>query len=76
MTSIFKNPVSWLFVSLTLGLAPFTPEPQVVGKLGGVLGSGHVGRRLVGFAAAPDPLAAIAICSTGSYSAETGFYRA
>ncbi len=38
MTSIFKNPVLWLFVSLTLGLAPFTPEPHVVGKLRWVLG--------------------------------------
>ena len=28
----------WLFVSLTLGLAPFSPEPHVVGKLRWVLG--------------------------------------
>ena len=38
MRSIFKNPVLWLFVSLTLGLAPFSPEPHVVGKLRWVLG--------------------------------------
>ena len=38
MRSIFKNPVLWLIVSLTLGLAPFSPEPHVVGKLCWVLG--------------------------------------
>lgn len=38
MRSALKNPVLWLFVSLTLGLAPFSPEPHVVGKLRWVLG--------------------------------------
>ena len=38
MRSVFNNPVLWLFVSLTLGLAPFSPEPHVVGKLRWVLG--------------------------------------
>lgn len=28
----------WLFASLTLGLAPFSPEPHIVGKLRWVLG--------------------------------------
>ena len=30
-----------LLASLTLGLAPFVPEPHVVGKLRWVLGGGH-----------------------------------
>jgi hypothetical protein len=38
MRAVFKNPVLWLFVSLTLGLAPFSPEPHVVDKLRWVLG--------------------------------------
>ena len=38
MRSVFNNPVLWLLVSLTLGLAPFRPEPHVVGKLRWVLG--------------------------------------
>ena len=38
MKSVFNNPVLWLLVSLTLGLAPFSPEPHVVGKLRWVLG--------------------------------------
>ena len=38
MRSVLENPVLWLFVSLTLGLAPFSPEPHVVGKLRWVLG--------------------------------------
>ena len=32
---------SALFASLTLGLAPFLPEPHVVGKVRWVLGGGH-----------------------------------
>ena len=31
--SIRKNTVLWLVASLSLGLAPFTPEPHIVGKL-------------------------------------------
>ena len=38
MRSVLENPVLWLFVSLTLGLAPFSPEPHVVGKLRWVVG--------------------------------------
>ena len=38
MRSVLTNPVLWLLVSLTLGLAPFSPEPHVVGKLRWVLG--------------------------------------
>lgn len=38
MKSVFNNPVLWLLASLTLGLAPFSPEPHVVGKLRWVLG--------------------------------------
>ena len=32
-TSIFSNPILWLVLSLTLGLAPFTPEPHVWEKI-------------------------------------------
>ncbi len=28
----------WLVMSLTLGLAPFTPEPHIIGKIRWVLG--------------------------------------
>ena len=38
MKSILNNPVVWLVASLTLGLAPWVPEPHVVGKLRWVLG--------------------------------------
>ncbi len=34
----------WLFVSLTLGLAPFVPEPHIVGKLRWLMG-GAVGMK-------------------------------
>lgn len=36
----------WLVVSLTLGLAPFVPEPHVVGKLRWLMG-GAVGMQSV-----------------------------
>ena len=31
--SIFSNPLVWLVVCLTLGLAPFSPEPHVWEKI-------------------------------------------
>ncbi|MDW3094502.1 MAG: hypothetical protein R8G33_02390 [Gammaproteobacteria bacterium] len=31
--STLLNPLIWLFVSLTLGLAPFTPEPHIWEKI-------------------------------------------
>lgn len=34
----------WLIVSLTLGLAPFVPEPHIVGKLRWLMG-GAVGMK-------------------------------
>lgn len=27
------NPIIWLIISLTLGLAPFSPEPHIVEKI-------------------------------------------
>lgn len=33
-----KSPLLWLILSLTLGLAPFTPEPHLFGKLRWVAG--------------------------------------
>ena len=42
--TIFANPFLWLVLSLTLGLAPFFPEPHLFGKLrwvaGGAVGMG------------------------------------
>ena len=35
--NILVNPVLWLLVSLTLGLAPFVPEPHVWEKLKWIL---------------------------------------
>lgn len=37
-TFIFKNTSLWLLFSLTLGLAPFFPEPHIYGKIKWVLG--------------------------------------
>ncbi len=31
----------WILVCLTLGLAPFVPEPHIVGKLRWILGGAH-----------------------------------
>ena len=45
-SSIFSNPVLWLFVALTLGLAPFSPEPHVWEKLKWIL-SGAQGMRVI-----------------------------
>jgi hypothetical protein len=36
----------WLILSLTLGLAPFTPEPHLFGKLRWLVGGG-VGMKLM-----------------------------
>ena len=36
-----KNIVLWLLVSLTLGLAPFFPEPHLWGKLKWIAGGAH-----------------------------------
>lgn len=35
---IFQNTSLWLILSLTLGLAPFFPEPHIYGKIKWVLG--------------------------------------
>ena len=35
-----KNILIALFASLTLGLAPFVPEPHVIGKLRWIMGGG------------------------------------
>ncbi len=42
--SIFLNPVLWLVLSLTLGLAPYLPEPHIWEKLKWVF-SGAQGMR-------------------------------
>lgn len=36
-SSFLLNPVLWLVIALTLGLAPFTPEPHVWEKLKWIL---------------------------------------
>jgi hypothetical protein len=38
---LFKNPLPWLVMSLTIGLAPFTPEPHIWGKLKWVVGGAN-----------------------------------
>lgn len=44
MKSTLDNWKLWLVVSLTLGLAPFVPEPHIVGKLRWLMG-GAVGMK-------------------------------
>lgn len=44
MKPILDNWKLWLVVSLTLGLAPFVPEPHIVGKLRWLMG-GAVGMK-------------------------------
>jgi len=39
-TPIYKNTKLWLMASLTLGLAPFVPEPHLWGKLKWIFGGG------------------------------------
>jgi len=46
MKTTLNNWKLWLIISLTLGLAPFVPEPHIVGKLrwlmGGAVGMQHI----------------------------------
>lgn len=42
MKDLFNNWKLWLMVSLTLGLAPFFPEPHLFGKIRWIIG-GAVG---------------------------------
>ncbi len=35
------NPMLWILASLTLGLAPWTPEPHIVGKVRWILGGAN-----------------------------------
>ena len=44
MKQTLDNWKLWLVVSLTLGLAPFVPEPHIVGKLRWLMG-GAVGMK-------------------------------
>jgi hypothetical protein len=41
MKETLNNWKMWLLVSLTLGLAPFVPEPHLLGKLRWLLGGAH-----------------------------------
>ncbi len=45
-SSLFLNPVLWLVIALTLGLAPFSPEPHFWEKLKWIL-SGADGMRAI-----------------------------
>lgn len=42
MKTTLNNWKLWLIISLTLGLAPFVPEPHIIGKLRWLMG-GAVG---------------------------------
>lgn len=44
MKATLDNWKLWLVVSLTLGLAPFVPEPHIVGKLRWLMG-GAIGMK-------------------------------
>jgi hypothetical protein len=44
MKSLLDNWQIWLVISLTLGLAPFMPEPHLLGKIRWVLG-GAIGMK-------------------------------
>jgi hypothetical protein len=46
MKTSLLNPILWLLLSLTLGLAPFTPEPHIWEKLKWVA-AGAEGMRLI-----------------------------
>lgn len=46
MKTTLNNWKLWLIVSLTLGLAPFVPEPHIVGKLRWLMG-GAVGMHAI-----------------------------
>jgi len=41
MNQIASNIKLWGFASLTLGLAPFVPEPHIVGKIRWIMGGAH-----------------------------------
>lgn len=41
MKAIFNDWKIWLIASLTLGLAPFVPEPHIVGKLRWIAGGAN-----------------------------------
>ncbi|TDB65899.1 hypothetical protein [Arundinibacter roseus] len=41
MKTLLNNWKTWLFASLTLGLAPFVPEPHIVGKIQWILGGAN-----------------------------------
>ena len=44
MKNSFNNWKLWLMLSLTLGLAPFLPEPHIFGKVSWIIG-GAVGMK-------------------------------
>lgn len=46
MKSMYLNPLLWLILSLTLGLAPFSPEPHIWEKIKWVF-AGAEGMRLI-----------------------------
>ena len=46
MKSVYLNPLLWLILSLTLGLAPFSPEPHLWEKAKWV-SSGAEGMRFI-----------------------------
>jgi hypothetical protein len=46
LKNTFNNWKLWLVVSLTLGLAPFVPEPHLFGKIRWILG-GAVGMKAI-----------------------------
>lgn len=35
------NPVLWVMATLTMGLAPWTPEPHIVGKVRWIMGGAN-----------------------------------
>lgn len=39
--TLFKSPLIWLVLSLTIGLAPFTPEPHLWGKIKWIAGGAN-----------------------------------
>ena len=45
-SNFLSSPVLWLFIALTLGLAPFSPEPHVWEKLKWI-SSGAEGMQLI-----------------------------
>jgi hypothetical protein len=46
MNDILRNWKLWLMLSLTLGLAPFLPEPHMIGKIRWIAG-GCVGMQAI-----------------------------